>query len=134
MNDYIRWVQKGSTDDADTANHDDEMAGNNDSDTERWEIMTDIIMRRLRTSDGLDIDLLQDAFPEQPNIGRSVLAGATLGLQLGLAERNHYDDENEKYGTLQLKDPEGFLFSNSIISSIFMELDDDEDSEDGDDK
>jgi oxygen-independent coproporphyrinogen-3 oxidase len=74
--------------------------------------LLDVILTRLRTKEGLDLDWIE------VNVGseqvKNILRGAELGLELNLAER--------KQSFLRLKDPEGFLFSNSIISSIFSEL------------
>ena len=74
--------------------------------------LLDVILTRLRTKEGLDLDWIE------LNLGtdtlKNVLRGAELGLELNLAEKSK--------SILKLKDPEGFLFSNSIISSIFSEL------------
>ena len=80
------------------------------------DMMTDVIMKRLRTSDGLNLDWLQQRFGS--NVRNTVLKGATLGLELKMAEIVSNDDE----AILRLTDPNGFLYSNFIISSIFAEL------------
>lgn len=86
-----------------------------------FDLLTDIIMTRLRTSDGLDLDWIKDNLPDGAPIVKKIMDGASLGLDLGLAE--HIESESERsLGTLKLVDPDGFLFSNSIISSIFVEL------------
>ena len=48
----------------------------------------------------------------------SIYKGASLGLELGLVSTDGSDDE-----IMRLKDPDGMLYSNFIISSIFAELD-----------
>lgn len=91
---------------------------NNDSESEESlsddEILTDLVMKRLRTIDGLDLKWVEYRFGNES--ASTILEGATLGLDMGLAE---YDLGT---GILRLKDPEGLLFSNSIISSIFAAL------------
>ena len=55
-----------------------------------------------------------------------ILNGAELGFYLGYADiidKNPDDNEEGQLGTLRLKDPDGLLYSNYIISSIFAELD-----------
>ena len=96
------------------------------------DLLTDIIMKRLRTSDGLDLDWIQDKFGADTR--ETILKGATLGLELKMAEiipKNDATDPltpNEQRATiskgtvLRLTDPNGFLYSNYIISSIFAEL------------
>lgn len=82
------------------------------------EYLTDIIMKRLRTSDGLDLKWITDCFG--PDITESIREGAQLALQLDLAET--ITNEQNKEEILRLKDPGGLLYSNYIISSIFAEL------------
>jgi coproporphyrinogen III oxidase-like Fe-S oxidoreductase len=102
------------------------------------DLMTDIIMKRLRTSDGLDLDWVEKRFGTE--IRKTILKGASLGLELDMAEivttTTNYREEEEERDTdqeqdgllssnasiLRLKDPIGFLYSNYIISSIFAEL------------
>ena len=76
------------------------------------ELLTEMVMKRLRTSDGLDLKLIQRDFGDE--VVTSILKGANLGLELGMAECT---DE-----VLKLKDPDGLLYSNYLISSIFAEL------------
>ncbi len=75
-------------------------------------------MKRMRTSDGLDLEWIQQRFGSK--IRDTIVKGATLGLELNLAEILGEDDRV----ILRLKDPDGFLYSNYIISSIFAELGD----------
>ena len=88
-------------------------------DTEE-EILLDTIMTRLRTKDGLDLDWIL-AQNNGTELLRLVLKGAELGIDLGLANIVEGEDKSAS-STLRLSDPEGFLFSNSVISSIFAEL------------
>jgi coproporphyrinogen III oxidase-like Fe-S oxidoreductase len=80
-----------------------------------FERLTDIVLKRLRTSDGLDMFTIRDRFGSQ--FCDAILRGSDLALSLKLAT---YDTAT---GSLRLSDPDGFLFSNSIISSVFVELD-----------
>jgi len=49
--------------------------------------------------------------------------GRAWTLELGLAERvQGKDDDVDDDDTLRLIDPGGFLFSNTVICSIFAEL------------
>jgi coproporphyrinogen III oxidase-like Fe-S oxidoreductase len=80
-----------------------------------YERLTDIVLKRLRTSDGLDMFTIRDRFGGQ--FSDAILRGSDLALSLNLAT---YDTAT---GSLRLSDPDGFLFSNSIISSVFVELD-----------
>ena len=66
----------------------------------------------------------------------SILKGAELGFDLGYAEiiyhhnnedgstfpSDPHDEKGKHVGILRLKDPDGLLYSNFIISSIFAEL------------
>ena len=115
LSDYVSWVdteasalrpafvpQYGSSDDID------------------FDLLTDIIMTRLRTSDGLDLDWIMENVTDGQEVVEKIMKGALLGLDLGLAE--NVELESGGLGSLRLVDPVGFLFSNSIISSIFVEL------------
>jgi len=82
------------------------------------EILLDTIMTRLRTREGLDLNWIA-AQNDGTNLLKCVLRGAEL--QPGLVhidKRNGVGDQ----GILRLIDPEGFLFSNYVISNIFAEL------------
>jgi len=75
--------------------------------------LLEVLLKRLRTADGLSLAWIRQQYGS--NMEASILQGAALGLELGLAI--HEDD------ILRLEDSAGFLYSNSIISSIFAELD-----------
>ena len=82
-----------------------------------FDFLTDVVLKRLRTSKGLSLSWVRERFPDKGNkYVSAILEGAKLSLDLGLAKL----EEEEKL--LRLVDPEGFIFSNSIISSIFVEL------------
>jgi putative oxygen-independent coproporphyrinogen III oxidase len=81
------------------------------------DFLTDLVMKRLRTSDGLNLDWIEERFGR--DVVLSILKGASLGLDLGLAETINLGGEQQ---TLRLKDPDGLIYSNYIISSIFVEL------------
>jgi putative oxygen-independent coproporphyrinogen III oxidase len=101
--DYLAWV------------NDDRNGEPDDKDEQGY--LTDIIMKRLRTSDGLDLQWIRERFGK--DIVASIIRGAQLGLDLGFAEIVEPHDEGR---ILRLKDPEGLLYSNYIISSVFAEL------------
>ena len=114
MSDYIQWVEEQNIAE-DFHSHQDQ--SRNDVLPES-EYLTDVIMKRLRTCDGLDLNWVENRF------GRDVLdriiSGSKLGLDLGLAE---ITNNNQR---LRLVDPDGLLYSNYLISNIFVELDGDE--------
>jgi coproporphyrinogen III oxidase-like Fe-S oxidoreductase len=108
--DYLDWADALPTD-HDNSNDNDTAASN---DAATFERLTDIVLKRLRTSDGLDLFAIRDRFGKQ--YCDAVLRGADLALCLKLATHD------VTTGILRLSDPDGFLFSNSIISSVFVEL------------
>jgi hypothetical protein len=88
---------------------------------ENEDTLTNIIMTRLRTSDGLDLDWISTHYSEDTAI--SIHRGVDLAIELNLAKIvNVRNGLSMRYGILKLVDPEGFLFSNTILSSIFAEL------------
>jgi coproporphyrinogen III oxidase-like Fe-S oxidoreductase len=90
MNDYIEWVMRENNDTkASNVNNEDE------TDDSFW---SDIILKRLRTIDGLDLTWLETKFGMEAVV--AVMDGAKLGLELGIAERT---TDN----VLRLMDPEG---------------------------
>lgn len=104
MADYHTWVQQIGTSDEDSTS---ETISDDD-------FLTDVIMKRLRTLDGLDLDWVQKRFGAEKK--RTIVNGVRLGLEMNIAR---LDKDGMR---LQLTDPEGFLYSNYIISSIFAEL------------
>jgi len=113
MSDYIEWVERGE-ERTPSDNNEDGHIGDEADDTDNDEdFLSDLLLKRLRTIDGLDLSWLEANHGS--DIVDQVLEGAKLGLDLELAE--HTDDN-----ILRLKDPDGLLYSNFIISSIFAEL------------
>lgn len=85
------------------------------------EELLDIIMTRLRTSDGLDLDWIIHQKQYNESHVNAILHGFQLALELDLG--TIATDKGNRYGKIRLSDPDGFLFSNNIISNIFMEFD-----------
>jgi putative oxygen-independent coproporphyrinogen III oxidase len=119
MSDYISWVQevKEGVEKLDSLppwlpQHIDE--------EDKHEILLDTVMTRLRTTEGLDLNDLKQ-FSNDDSLVELILEGAKEGIDLGLVERNTTGGGND---ILRLVDPDGFLFSNTIISNIFMHLSD----------
>ena len=108
--DYQSWVQERSN-----ARHKQlpHQTINKDPE-ERMNLLMDVVLKRLRTSQGLNLSWVEEKF--STTCVEAILRGAQLGLELGLA---HHDKANQ---SLRLHDSKGLLFSNSIISSIFLEL------------
>ena len=116
--DYMDWVKKNQPQYSWLPANDSD--GKIDEDDEVEEILLETIMTRLRTKEGLDLDWIASQNDGVILLER-VLKGAQLGLDLGLA-LHLKEKSGTEHGSLRLVDPEGFLFSNSIISSIFAEL------------
>ncbi|VEU34105.1 unnamed protein product [Pseudo-nitzschia multistriata] len=104
MSDYLDWVFQ-LNDDFTNINAEDDGDGE--------DFLSDLLLKRLRTIDGLDLTWLESHYGS--GVVKDVIDGAALGLELGLAERT---EDN----VLRLTDPDGLLYSNFIISSIFAEL------------
>jgi len=79
---------------------------------DRNDVLSEVLLSKLRTSDGLDLMTIQTYFGDETV--RKIIRGSRLALDLGFARL----EDN----VLKLTDPEGFLFSNSIISSIYVEI------------
>jgi coproporphyrinogen III oxidase-like Fe-S oxidoreductase len=91
MNDYIEWVM--------CENNDTKAGSNvNNEDDSDDSFLSDIILKRLRTIDGLDLTWLETKFGMEAVV--AVMNGAKLGLELGIAERTNDN-------ILRLTDPEG---------------------------
>jgi coproporphyrinogen III oxidase-like Fe-S oxidoreductase len=103
MADYINWVDQHETF--------PELQAATVGD---FDLLTDAILKRLRTSEGLPLKWVRFRFKEGESYVTSILRGAELGLNLGLVTLE--DD------ILRLVDSAGFIYSNTIISSIFAEL------------
>jgi coproporphyrinogen III oxidase-like Fe-S oxidoreductase len=103
MADYIDWVEQQEA-----------LPESKATPVEDFDLLTDVVLKRLRTSEGLSLEWVARRFDEGESHVASILRGAQLGLDLGLVTLE--DD------VLRLVDSTGFLYSNSIISSIFAEL------------
>lgn len=106
MVEYRRWVEDQVTS---SVEHSERVDFVSDLD-----LLMDAVLKRLRTAEGLSLDWVQHQFGDAYE--RAVLRGSQLGRDLAII---HLD---EPANVLRLVDPDGFLYSNSIISSIFMEL------------
>ena len=108
--------------------------------------LLDIIMTRLRTIDGLDLDWINKQNEYNERHVHAILQGFDLAMELDLGQRYNSgstcfvidtdtdddddDDDGMKtttttslsYGHIRLNDPKGFLFSNYVISNIFLKL------------
>jgi len=104
---YLQWVDELCCE-ADGEIHQPDAAQDRD-------LLLDIILKRLRTSEGLSLRWVRSRYtPDGEQYVQSIIRGAELAIELGLAR---LEDE-----VLCLTDPTGFLYSNSIISTIFAEL------------
>ena len=122
MADYIDWV----SDQKENVKRGEGMpswlkADDSDEEDDDEDYLTDVIMTKLRTREGLDLNWIRKADTGGEAKADAVLRGAKLALDMDLAERERSDDN--VYDYLRLQDPDGFLFSNNIISQIFVELD-----------
>lgn len=139
LTDYVDWITKEkeksrmlSSDNYDGSNSSytswvpgwlSEVEGGEDDGKDDNDMLFDVILTRLRTKDGLDLGWIEKKQEERGfhNLLEKVLHGAELGLELGFlkVEKNRDNDGSD---FLYLTDPDGFLFSNSVISSIFAEI------------
>ncbi|KAL3811416.1 hypothetical protein ACHAXA_005317 [Cyclostephanos tholiformis] len=83
--------------------------------------LLDIVMTRLRTSEGLDLDWVANHGGYSRTHIEAILRGFELALDLKLGHKDAGKVDG-MYGSIRLNDPKGFLFSNHLISNIFMEL------------
>jgi oxygen-independent coproporphyrinogen-3 oxidase len=88
------------------------------------EEVMDVVLKRLRTSDGLSLQYIQEQY------GKRYVDAILKGLH-DVLENNHQQqfitlllsrDIDNQHQILRLTDPMGFLYSNTIISNIFYEL------------
>jgi oxygen-independent coproporphyrinogen-3 oxidase len=95
MHDYIEWVHEENAPSSSTTKQED---GEEEEEGTCEDLLSDLLLKRLRTIDGLDLNWLETNYGS--DIVKEVLRGAQLGLDLELAE--HTDDN-----FLQLADPHG---------------------------
>ena len=98
MSDYIKWVERGEESTASDKNKDGREEDKADDDDDDNDFLSDLLLKRLRTIDGLDLSWLE-ANHGSDTVDK-VLEGAKLGLDLGLAEHTEGN-------ILRLKDPDG---------------------------
>lgn len=108
MVDYIKWVQSG----------DDALEKRQPAKSSDLDFLMDVALKRLRTKEGLDLEWVERRFGS--SFVSAIEKGATLGVELGLATLSGENRNTSR--CLQLVDSRGLLYSNSIISSIFVEL------------
>ena len=118
--DYLQWVQEQQQQQKElavqaTSSLEMQLMKNEHHAAEVDRLM-DVVLKRLRTAEGLDLNRVRRQFGESYVV--AILKGAQLGLELELAV---LENCSSRY-LLRLVDSKGFLFSNSIISSIFVEL------------
>lgn len=133
MRDYEQWVQNFMQ----TNEFDVEMGikkGTSNSDTEILDDALETIMLRLRTSDGLDLNEFYFAFGKShtnkllnallPDFSSYLIVWSD-GLELPRLDATSLLDNvvsDQKKIIIRLNDPEGYLISNSIISSVFSKF------------
>ena len=88
--------------------------------TDKDDYILDVGMTCLRTSEGLDLDWVAEHDEYGETYVEAIIRGFELALDLDLGGRD--DNSHGKYGYIRLNDPKGFLFSNNIISNVFVEL------------
>merc|ERR1712014_244617 len=86
------------------------------------DVLLEMLMLRLRTCDGVSLRFIADAF--SPGIAEivktSLLRFVDDGLvSVGKPERCGQDVDS----TFRLTDPKGFLCSNTVISDVFLAID-----------
>ena len=101
MADYEAWVAGGAAVD-----------GGDESDEADW--LLDELLTGLRTSDGVDLGRVRAEYG----------ADAEAAVRRGAADAVAANLATLEGDALALADPDGFLFSNFALSSIFAALDD----------
>jgi len=81
------------------------------------DMLTDMVMLQLRKSSGLHLDSILKQYEHGQLIVDTIIESLTENIEKGLVE---YDKEKQ---VIKLLDPQGFLFSNDVISDIFVALD-----------
>ena len=90
-----------------------------DEEDEENDELLDIVMTRLRTMEGLDLDWIAKHYTTSHV--QAIQRGFDLAIDIDLGVSDNISPD-AKYGSIRLKDPKGFLFSNNIISNVFLEL------------
>ena len=114
LSDYIKWIEGLMTQNTNKL----PWLHRNEEDDEEDDELLDIVMTRLRTIEGLDLGWIEKHYTTSHV--RAIQRGFALAIDLDLGVSDNSPDK--KYGSIRLKDPKGFLFSNNIISNVFLEL------------
>jgi coproporphyrinogen III oxidase-like Fe-S oxidoreductase len=111
--DYSNWV---------AASSEQIISSDDDNSPPDLDKLMDIVLKRLRTSEGLSLEWIRHRYTaaQMSSTGEKYVAAILEGAQLGLELEVALLDEEQQI--LRLVDPNGFLFSNSIISSIFVSM------------
>ncbi len=84
----------------------------------KTDVLLETLMLGLRLAEGLKVEDLEQQFGE--SVAQQILACLTSYKLLGWVE---LPSPHLSKGRIRLSDPEGFLFSNVILSSLWAELD-----------
>lgn len=109
--DYVDWVHKRETDGESIIDREEQQQQDDEEDTVESRLQ-DLVLKRLRTVEGLDLEYVRQQYGEA--YVNAILRGACLD---DLSELVVYEPP-----FLRLIVSKGFMFSNSIISSIFVAL------------
>ena len=131
LSDYIAWVKELHQKFTDSLPHPQvdnvrqfpwlhRESQTSDDPTHEDESILDVVMTRLRTSEGLDLDWVSENHERGEIYVEKILRGFQLALDLDLGIRDNV--MHGKHGRIRLNDPSGFLYSNNIISNVFVEL------------
>ena len=128
MSDYIQWVDAQLTVARSTTKEEHHLDRQNNTEQVVEEVM-DIVLKRLRTSDGLSLQHIQEQY------GNIYVDAIRKGVQDVLENDPKHNLITIQHTTtnttmndccedriLRLVDPMGFIYSNTIISNIFYEL------------
>lgn len=117
MADYIAWVNRSSSAMNTTIKESSSSStscidGKDDEEESMASRLQDLVLKRLRTKEGLNLDFVRQRYGH--DYADSILQGACLDLNQLVT----YEPP-----VLRLIDSKGLMFSNSIISSIFVAID-----------
>jgi oxygen-independent coproporphyrinogen-3 oxidase len=113
---WVAWVERLGGEAAAGVPATDFDAPHPDPPPTRADLLTDIVMLRLRTADGLDV----------AEVGRAFGAGAAAAIERALTPHAAEGRAARVEGTpatWRLTDPAGFVVSNTVIADVFAALD-----------
>lgn len=135
---YQTWLNRLESEGLDAASYTDDVEDDDDDDeggsdkgidtvsvsaesTDRPDIL-EVVMLALRTSDGLNLITLGQEYGV--DAVQRVLTAVDPFVSRGLVAvgHNNSDSDSSSCTSVRLVDPDGFLLSNDIISSVFVEL------------